>query len=571
MADEVTVESDVSMVARDGVKLRADVYRGSSIDNVPALLCRTSYNKGRASYVKTAHTLAHLGYVVVVQDLRGCHASDGTFDWIFNAKGNETEASDGYDAVEWAARLPGVDGRVGTWGTSYPSACAWRLAGTQPPSLAGMFTSGMAAHSTDMTRGVLDIGRRLQWAHSLAAEARRRSGASSGPRTEAQAADAWDRVERGKWIWWTPLASIPEDVFGDLTPQLHQYYREVAEDHWQFDQVHRLTNVPVACLTGWWDRLIGTINNYTGMIANGPVALNAQHRLWIGPWSHDTDQLHGQLGPRDYGAQAGASFPQIVARFFDRIFKNHENGRELEAPVQVFILNLNQWIAGAKWPLEGSSQAELFLSSNGAANTPFGNGRLMRQVTHDEPCDNFTYDPHDPVMSLMALNSQAMPCDQSLLDGRCDVLVYQTSPLEEDMLVVGPMRCHLWAASDAPDTDFTVKLVEVGLDGLAINLSWGIMRARYRNGFDREELLEPGKPTEFVIEMTPVGILFQKGSRIRLDVSSSDFPSFDRNHNTGRTDFWADAEMRKAKQQVFHSLEYPSRLIFSTYQLPIDA
>jgi putative CocE/NonD family hydrolase len=163
-------------------------------------------------------------------------------------------------------------------------------------------------------------------------------------------------------------------------------------------------------------------------------------------------------------------------------------------------------------------------------------------------------------MSIMGLDSQAMPSDQAPLDRRMDVLVYQTAPLMRDMTAVGPIVCHLWAASDALDTDFTVKLCEVGKDGVAINLTYGIVRARYRFGYDKEVMLDPGVPHEFVITMLPVGIKFLIGSRIRLDVSSSDFPNYDRNHNTGR-DYWSDPELRVARQTIFHDLNMPSRIV----------
>ncbi len=253
-------------------------------------------------------------------------------------------------------------------------------------------------------------------------------------------------------------------------------------------------------------------------------------------------------------------------RWFDHHIKEIENGSEKDPTVNVFVVNDNEWRGFGSWPLEGTEFTSYFLSSAGAANGPRGAGMLEPEPSSSEP-DFYVYDPRDPVMSVMGLDYQALPSNQAPLDRRKDILVYQTRPLECDVLAIGPVECHLWAASSAPDTDFTVKLCEVGVDGISINLSYGIVRARYRFGYDQEKALDPGVPQEFVITMMPVGIRFQKGSRIRLDVSSSDFPNFDRNHNTGR-EYWSDPELRVARQTVFHNTEMPSRLLLPILKEP---
>ena len=220
----------------------------------------------------------------------------------------------------------------------------------------------------------------------------------------------------------------------------------------------------------------------------------------------------------------------------------------------------NRWRYEDEWPPARTQYTEFFLHSDGSANTVRGDGVLSISEPADESPDTYDYDPRDPVMSLMGIDAQAAPRDQSPLDGRADILVYQTPPLQEDIEVTGPVVLKLWAASSAPDTDFAAKLIDVHPNGLAVNLTYGIMRARYRDGYDNPNLIEPGKPYEYTIRLNPTGILFRRGHRIRLDVSSSDFPNFDRNHNTG-ADFWSDTELRVAHQTVFHSAEYPSRLI----------
>ena len=228
--------------------------------------------------------------------------------------------------------------------------------------------------------------------------------------------------------------------------------------------------------------------------------------------------------------------------------------------MKLFIMGENRWRYEDEWPPARTQYTEFFLHSDGSANTVRGDGVLSISEPADESPDAYDYDPRDPVMSLMGIDAQAAPRDQSPLDGRADILVYQTPPLQEDIEVTGPVVLKLWAASSAPDTDFAAKLIDVHPNGLAVNLTYGIMRARYRDGYDNPNLIEPGKPYEYTIRLNPTGILFRRGHQIRLDVSSSDFPNFDRNHNTG-ADFWSDTELRIAHQTVFHSAEYPSRLI----------
>jgi putative CocE/NonD family hydrolase len=555
----VSVTKNVPCKLRDGTVLRADIYRPEGGGKHPVLLCRTPYDKAGDLYVKDAQAIAARGYIVAVQDVRGRYASDGEYHWMFGHAGSQQNRPDGYDSVEWAAALDGSTGQVGTWGNSYPSSLCWLLAGEQPPSLKAMYTSGMAMRHTEMNYGILETGRRLQWVHSMAANARKRAGDPFGPHTRAEADDAWTRVDRGKWIWRLPLETIPKEVFSTLTPQMHTHYREAHQDYWAFDKVHPKVQVPVSCTTGWWDRLGGTTNNYIGLEKNGPASLRGKHRLVIGPWGHSTEKWVGTLGPRDYGPRANASYPVELTRYFDHELKGKENGLEGELPVKVFVLNDNAWRHEKEWPLARTQFTDFFFGGGGKANTPAGDGMLIAEPKASEP-DRYDYDPADPVMSLMGLDAQAAPCDQAILGRRRDVLVYQTPPLEKDLLVIGPVVCHLWAASDAPDTDFAAKLIEVGTDGVAQNLCYGIMRARFRKGFDKQVMLEAGTPQEFVIPMMQVGIRFKKGSRIRLDIASSDFPNFDRNHNTGK-DYWSDPELRVARQTVFHDPRYPSRIV----------
>jgi putative CocE/NonD family hydrolase len=553
-------EENVSAEMRDGTLLKADVYRPDDGGRHPVLILRTPYWKLNPRYIKTARNLAERGYTVICQDMRGRYDSEGEFIWQFMDNALTGDAEDGYDTVEWAAQLASSDGQVGTWGHSYDAWTSWRMAELQPPSLKAIHASGMGTDSLDMNFGIFETGRRLEWTYMMAADMRRRSGAKHGPHSPVEAVDQWRAIERGKWIWYLPLEDLPEAPFSTLTPQLQKFYREQNVEMWHFKKVHPKVNIPAAMFTGWWDRVIGTVKQFAGMEANGPEHLRGQHRLVVGPWSHMMTTLNRDLGPIDYGPQAEETWENLILRWYDFHFKNIDDGIGTEPPVKLFILGANEWTYEHEWPLERAETVPFYLHSTGSANTPFGNGSLSHDEPGSEQPDRYSYDPHDPVMSVMDIDAQPMPRNQRPLDGRQDVLVYQTDVFDSPARFVGPVVLELWAASDAVDTDWTAKLVLVNEDRLAVNLTYGIMRARYRNGFDGEELLEPGMPTKYTIRLNPVGIELQPGQRLRLDISSSDFPNFDRNHNTGK-DFWSDRELKIAKQTVFHNSEMPSRLL----------
>jgi putative CocE/NonD family hydrolase len=545
---------------RDGTLLWADVYRPSGGGRHPVLVSRTPYDKADPGNEATARGLAERGYVVVAQDIRGRYKSDGEFKWQFQDNSETFDTEDGYDTAEWAAALPGSDGQVGTWGHSYPAWCSWRMASARPPSLKAVFAGGISKRLLDLTNGIFETGRRLQWTHNMAMDARRRVGDPGGPADRAQADLAWQEVERGKWVWYLPLGEIPDYVFSTLAPLLKKYMTEQNLEHWSFDDIHSAINVPTCNLTGWYDRINGTVDQYAGMVSHGPESLRKEHRLIVGPWGHSNMEMTGRQGPLDFGRQVDTTYVHEVTRWYDHHLKGVANGLAEEPPVKLFVMGANRWRYEHEWPLARTRYTDFFLHSGGGANTVAGDGVLSTAEPAGEPPDQFTYDPRDPVMSLMGLDSQTAPRDQSPLDARADVLVYQTPPLEQAVEITGPVEVRLWAASTAPDTDFTAKLVDVHPNGLAVNLTYGIMRASYRDGFEEPALMEPGMPYEFVIRLRPTSVELGPGHRLRLDISSSDFPNFDRNHNTGK-DFWLDAELKIARQTVFHDAEHPSRLV----------
>jgi putative CocE/NonD family hydrolase len=555
----VEIQENTEAQMRDGTTLRADVFRPAADEKFPVLISRTPYDKTRPIYQRVARFMATQGYICVLQDIRGRYRSDGSFHMARNGRHMTKDAEDGFDSIEWAAGLPGSDGKVCIWGHSYSSWSSWMAAPTKPPHLVSLFGSGMAARILDNTRGILETGRRLHWMYQQAADTRRRDGDLSGPENRDEADLLWYDVERYKWIWFLPLGDIPDHAFSSLTPQLKDYMRIQDQETWGFDEIHPDVEVPTCSLTGWYDRIIGAIEQYEGMEANGPEHLRGQHQLIVGPWGHGMGALKRQQGVMDFGPEAETLYEELLLEWCDLTLKRLQPAPK--PPVRVFIMGENRWHYEQEWPPERAVYTEYFLHSAGTANTLSGDGVLSVVPPEDEVADSYAYDPRDPVMSLMSKDVQMEPRWQTPNDHRQDVLVYQTPPLDKDIQVTGPVRLILWAGCDAPDTDFTAKLIDVDPEGRAVNVTYGILRCRFRNGFDTPaSALQPGESYELNIALNPTGILFREGHRIRLDVSSSDFPNFDRNHNTGR-DFWSDVELLPAQQTVFHDKTRPSRLI----------
>tara|TARA_Y100001960_G_C14767511_1_gene877845 strand:+ start:475 stop:2214 length:1740 start_codon:yes stop_codon:yes gene_type:complete len=559
---EVSVENNLEMVARDGVALRADVYHPNDSNKYPSLVCRTPYNKMTPRYVETATDLASRGYCVVVQDFRGRYASDGNYEWMWRERSETHDSEDGYDTIEWAAALGWSDGRVGTWGHSNASWAIWMMLDSCPPSLTSTLASGISKNILDINFGIFETGRRLEWTYMMAADMRRRAERIDGPTTPVEAVKRWNQVERGKYLWWLPLGDIPDSVFSDLNDQLQSYYGAQNQEFQHFSDVHPKVQTPIFQITGWWDRLIGTIDHYEGLITNGRKDLREQHRLIIGPWGHDATQFTGKIGPIDYGPMAETTYADLISRWYDFDIKGIDNGLSDEAPVQMWVIGEDKWRGEHAWPLERTEYTPFYLHSQGGANTVGGDGYLSIKppMPGESEHDKYVYDPKDPVMSLMRADSQAAPVDQSPHDHREDILVYDFPVFDSEIEVTGPVSLKLWAKTDASDTDWTAKLSIVYEDGLAVNLTYGIMRAQYRNGYQNPTLLQPDEIGEYTIKLNPIGCLFKPGQKLRLSVSSSDFPNFDRNHNTGN-DYWSDAELRVAQQTVLHSRQHPSHLL----------
>ncbi|MGI8855820.1 MAG: CocE/NonD family hydrolase [Thermomicrobiales bacterium] len=565
----LSVDRNVPVPMRDGVVLFADVYRPSGPGPYPALLQRTPYDKQNGGSPFTLRA-AGSGYAVVVQDVRGRFESEGRFDAFVN------ERQDGYDTLEWLAAQPWCNGDVGMFGGSYVGLTQWQAAISGHPALKAMAPAITAADyhaGWAYQGGAFELGFNLSWtmgALALNTVLRKRKEDPAAEATFQALLTGADNLPTE----FTRLPLAGHDILREFAPYYDNWASHPTYDaFWaDLDVSTRYDTLNVAALNigGWYDIFIkGTIDNFTGMRATGPAALRDRQRLLIGPWNHGGLARGNPIGDYDFGTRStGAVIDAdgIQLRWFDRWLRGIENGAERESPVRLFVMGANQWRDEQEWPLARTEWQEWFLHSGGRANSLNGDGALSRELPAGEPPDSYVYNPRNPVPTLggglccNAVFTMGGAYDQRPTEAREDVLVYTTPPLDQAVEVTGPVKLILRASSSAPDTDWTAKLVDVEPCGYARNLTDGILRARYRTSMREGTPITPGEVVEYEVDLWSTSNTFLPGHRIRLEVSSSNFPRFDRNPNTGEQP-GRSTEMVSALQTVFHSSEHPSRLV----------
>lgn len=561
-AHGLVVEKNVAARMRDGVTLRADVYRPDAPGQFPVLLQRTPYSKASGS--DAARALAFRGYVVIVQDSRGRYTSNGT------ARPHD-EADDGHDSVEWAAALPYSTGRVGMFGTSYLATTTLQAASRTPRHLRAIQASAAYSHRfADLVYqgGAFYLEDGLSWNLGQAADVMRRTLSPDADRDAAVGMTPEQQtLFRQSWLWYVPLKQFDALDLGRFAPGYFEMLDHATDDgYWaasniaaRFDQF----DVPGLHIVGWYDVFArSTIANFSGLRARAKTErARRSQRLIVGFWPH------AQPGPRetkagdvDFGPDAAIDLSAIRAQWFSCWLKDTACNAFDGPPIRLFVMGENRWRSEHEWPLARARATSYYLHSGGGANTSGGDGRLNTQAPQMELPDRFVYDPWDPVPTGPARAYSRLPADQRPTEARHDVLVYTTEALTEAVEVTGPISLVLWVATSAPDTDFTGKVVDVAPDGTARLLTDGILRTRYRQSNRRLELMQPDTPAELTIDIGVTSNVFKAGHRIRLEVSSSNFPRWDRNPNTGGV-VSEESRLVRARQTVFHEMARPSRLV----------
>ncbi len=546
VSDQIHIRHGLLTPMRDGLHLSMDLIRPDLEEAFPVILIRTPYNKVlvRNPFYES---LARRGYIVAIQDTRGRFNSDGEFFPYIN------EAEDGYDTVEWIAEQSWCDGNIGMAGGSYVAQTQWFAASQSPPHLKAIvpICSPPDAFSNEpILNGVflLPMG---EWMLKM------------GRRSFQDQAFMELFTESQEYFDALPISELP-DLAGTSSAWWDEMMRHPNwDDLWKkcsYQKSWSEMDVAALNITGWYDmNFPGAPTNFSGMSEYGATeyARSNQH-LIIGPWPHWVNR-GTTLNGVDFGKQAVINLNDYIVKFYDRWLKGVDNGIEDDKPVHVFLMGANEWRTFDDWPVIDAEATALYLHSSGHANSLKGDGSLSFQPPGDEAADTFLYDPADP--NGMLWNLHDGPVDDRIPSIRDDMLCYTSAPLTESFDIIGPISIVLYAASSALDTDWHARLVDVYPDGSARYLCHGALRARFRNGFETPEMLVPDHTYEFKFGMDATGNRFLAGHRIRLEITSSWFPKYDRNTNSGAPNNFQDNEMVIASQRVLHDAEHPSHIL----------
>ena len=565
-ASSVTVDLDVPVELRDGAVLRANVYRPSGPGRWPVLLTRLPYGKDLPLGTSALDPVqaARRGYAVVVQDTRGRFTSGG--DWYPIVH----EAEDGFDTVAWAAGQPFSDGQVGMYGASYFGYTQWAAASQSPPALKAMvpyMTWSEPFNGLVYRGGAFELGVQAAWNLTMGLDVLVRRHGTDRAGLRAAVSELFREYDA---LGPEGYGELPLREFGPHRRQqvAPAFFASLgrpmdpsdpfAQAAWIAERHDRVT-VPTLNVGGWYDIFLAdTIANFRAM-----RALGRPSQLLIGPWSHTAGT--NPIGERTFGFGAQTAFidleidmGSLQLRWFDHWLRGLDTGMLRQPPVRIFVMGVNRWRYEEDFPLDRAEVVPHYLHQG---------GRLDRTSPGEEAPDRYDYDPRRPVPTrggalLMAPEFPGGPRNQEAIETRPDVLTFTSEPLGRDVEVTGPIAVRLWAASSATDTDFVARLCDVFPDGRSFNLTDGIVRARYRSWRHGEpvSLIEPGRPYEYEIDLWATSNVFRAGHRIRLQVTSSSFPRWDRNPNTGH-DFGADAELTVARQEILHDREHPSSVL----------
>jgi len=568
MTRKIRVDTDVPIGMGDGTILRADVYRPDDGEKHSAIFVQTPYGKAfgpRQSSLDIVE-MTHAGYALIFQDIRGRFSSEGNYGPREDGKHGKApgKSRDGYDSVEWIASQSWCDGNVAMGGISALAFAQWATALDHPPSLKAIAPwMGPMSSATELhiTGGAAAMAGPVGGAPSAAVNILHRLERIGEDVSEIRRAVLW-AIENPKEVYnFLPLKDLPflkhDLIRQQWDARLNPPVMPIEALLDRYRQIH----VPCFHLTGWFE--MGQYHVFDSFLnirklGSTQIARGGQH-IVVGPWAHGGVNHH-HLGAMNFGFSANyqTQAQQMMVRFYDRYVR----GKNVHIPVVTyFVMGKNQWKVADDYPIPSTQWQRYFLHSNGQANTANGNGVLDLNEPVNEPPDRFMYDPHDPVPTIggrtVAIGLVPGPQEQSHIEKRSDVLCYTTEELTEDTEITGPIILHLFASTSARDTDFTAKLIDVFPDGRAYNILDGIKRASGLKSVDTPELVEPEKIYEFIIQLGHTGMMFQKGHRLRIDISSSNFPAYDRNMNTGNP-IGEDVKGILARQTIYHQKAYAS-------------
>ncbi|MBN2593536.1 MAG: CocE/NonD family hydrolase [Sedimentisphaerales bacterium] len=549
---EVDVRTEVKIPMRDGVELSANIFLPKAEGKYPVILIRSPYGKGNEKHGDGLF-YAGRGYVVVSQDCRGKGSSQGQWEPFAN------ERNDGVDTQKWLLEQPWCSGSIGTAGGSYVGFTQWISAPNAGDHLKAMFpvvplvdTYGDGVYID----GALNFALMMGWGSMVALKP-----------GELVAMFTWKEQD-----WNKAFRTLPLNEWDSVLGRKIQYLRDwVAHPH--FDEYWAARGirgqwqditVPSCSVGGWYDIFSRSVIEHVNAVraeSRSQDARKHQH-LIMGPWAHGISQ-DGKVGDLNFGKESVINLRELQTKWFDYWLRGEKTGADTWPAFRIFVMGRNQWRDESQWPLERTKYTPYYFHSEGAANTVEGDGKLTTEKPSAEPSDEFVYDPNDPIPTAGGCNlvgCPAGPRDQSEVEKRNDVLVFTSEVLKNELEVTGPIKVVLYAASTAKDTDFTAKLLDVHPDGSPFNLCDGVVRAGYRDSKSEPSLIEPGKVYRYEIDLWVTSNAFLAGHKIRVEISSSNFPRFDRNLNTGEP-FGTGTKFIRATQTIYHDKERPSHIL----------
>ncbi len=550
---------------RDGVKLGGILYRPAQAGKYPGIVYRTPYGiDDYDAYAELPLKAAKQGYAVLLVDVRGRLRSEGNFEAYRNEK------QDGYDVIEWMGTQPFCTGKVGTYGGSYPGIVQWLAMSQAPPHLAAAAPemTPIGSHHFFYYGGAFSHPWIDWFMPYIFADKRKRANDPSGPWDDEPATEEWEKSDRKPWYQFRPLADLP--ILKKYAPEYYQWLAHPdLSSWWDFVNVDKdfgkMRN-PAFLESGWYDAAYGPEGATRGFNKMRKEAATAEAReqtiLILGPWNHTSlNTRKTKFGEVDFGPNAGMDYDAELLKWYDVQLKGLTPKDPL-APVSIFVMGANEWRSEKEWPLSRAVPTPYYLGGNGSLKE----GTLATQTGKDNK-DSYLFDPAIPFWDKSY--EKSYPYDQRENEARPDVLVYTSDVLQTDTEVIGEIVAELYVSSEAKDTDFSFTLSDVYPDGRSINLHGldaGYLRMRYRNGFEKQELMKPGEVYKIRIGQVYTANRFKKGHRIRLTITSSKAPHYDPNPNTGN-DIATEKTLIKTRNTIHLGDKHPSRIILPLHSI----
>jgi putative CocE/NonD family hydrolase len=571
----LNLETNIPVKMRDGISLYANVFRPLNDAKYPAVLIRLPYSKDSeflfSSYMNPIR-FVEAGYAVVMQDCRGTGVSEGEFHT------DDSNVNDGFDTVEWVAAQSWCNGNVGMCGYSALGAMQMNAALAHPPHLKAICPAQVSNALRGMPMwegGAFLLQANLLWLNSMIAKELTQSKLSGKKQNELRERLTYIEQNLVQSCRTLPLLNIPTNEIAKelrLGSVFAEWLTSIESDeYWEKSlspfPLHKIA-IPAFHMGGWYHHVItsAVIKDYLIITEKGATEIARKNqKLLIGPWVHTGGP--STVGEIDFGASSSGTAIDLTGihiRWFDHWLKGINNGIMDEPPVRIFVMGDNTWRSENEWPLARTKYTPYYLHSQGGANSRAGDGILNTEKPAEEQPDNYLYNPRNPVPTQAGIGRAIEHVweahDQGPVENRMDVLVYTSPVMESDVEVTGPVVIKLFAASSAADTDFSGKLVDVWPDGKAYNIVDGIVRARYRDSFSKPEPIKPDTVYEYTIDLRSTSIVFKAGHRIRVEISSSNFPRWDRNLNTGNP-IGRDSDIKAALQTIFHNRNFQSHIL----------